>query len=344
MHTRRVVAGLWLGTALFANAMAAEPQKQAPDTKKEQAGIAYTDPAVAAAQDPDFLVQGEYAGSLLVGESRRKTGVQVIALGDHRFRAVFYPGGLPGDGWEKAKGKTRMEGHTQQDGITLFPGKPWTAGIRAGVMSLSDPGGTEMGALTRVERMSPTLAAKPPPDALVLFDGTSAANFKPGSLTDDGLLKANATSVRAFRDFAVHLEFRAPYKPFARGQARGNSGVYLQKRYEVQVLDSFGLEGKDNECGGIYKTAAPLVNMCFPPLAWQTYDIVFSAARFDEAGNKTAKARATVRHNGVLIHDQVEIAGPTGGGWKEDPKPGPLYLQGHGNPVVFRNIWVVEKK
>jgi hypothetical protein len=134
-----------------------------------------------------------------------------------------------------------------------------------------------------------------------------------------------------------------PFKPLGRGQDRGNSGVYMQDRYEVQVLDSFGLKGEDNECGGIYSQAKPLVNMCYPPLTWQTYDIDFVAAKHDANGKKVKNAVLTMKHNGVLIHDQLELKGPTGGGRKEDGTPGSIQLQGHGNPVFYRNIWIVPK-
>jgi hypothetical protein len=132
--------------------------------------------------------------------------------------------------------------------------------------------------------------------------------------------------------------------PKARGQGRANSGVYCQGRYEVQVLDSFGLEGKDNECGGIYTLHAPKVNMCYPPPQWQTYDIDFTAPRFAD-GKKTENARITVKHNGVLIQDNVDVKHDTAGNVvPEGPGPGPLHLQNHGNPVFYRNIWLVEKK
>jgi hypothetical protein len=109
------------------------------------------------------------------------------------------------------------------------------------------------------------------------------------------------------------------------------------------VLDSFGLRGENNECGGFYTKARPAVNMCFPPLSWQTYDVEFAAAKYDAAGKKIKNAVATVRHNGVVIHESYELPGATGGGIEEGPQAGPITLQGHGNPVFFRNIWIVAR-
>jgi hypothetical protein len=153
------------------------------------------------------------------------------------------------------------------------------------------------------------------------------------------------TSKRTFGDCTLHVEFMTPFMPRARGQARGNSGVYLQGRYEVQVLDSFGLEGKNNECGGLYELSDPKVNMCYPPLQWQTYDIAYTAARYDQSGKKVSNARITVRHNGIVVQDNVELArGTRAAPVEEGVAKGPIYLQNHGNPVFYRNIWVVERK
>src|SRR5262249_11829458 len=143
---------------------------------------------------------------------------------------------------------------------------------------------------------------------------------------------------RKFNNYTLHVEFMLPYRPDARGQGRGNSGVYMVDQYEVQVLDSFGLAGKNNECGGFYTKADPKVNRCAPPLVWQTYDIDFTNA-VAENGKKVKNARATVKHNGVVIHDNVEVNGPTGGGRSEpEGTPGSIKLQGHGNPLQYRNI------
>jgi hypothetical protein len=167
-----------------------------------------------------------------------------------------------------------------------------------------------------------------------LVDG--AMEVKPGS--------GSIVTKDKFKDFKLHVEFRTPFMPEARGQGRGNSGVYLQGRYEVQVLDSYGLEPKDNECGGIYQVGTPAVNMCLPPMQWQTYDVTFQAPRFNGA-NKEKDAVITVVHNGVVIHDQLAIPHPTGGALDDRiAEPGPIYLQDHGNLVQFRNIWLIEPK
>lgn len=301
---------------------------------------AATDPAKA---DADFAVQGEYAGELAGKDEPRKFGVHVIALGGGKFHAIGYHGGLPGDGWTKEKGH-EGDGETK-DGITKLAGDAGAATVKNGVMSLLDGDGNEVAQLKRVTRKSPTLGAKPPTGAIVLFDGTTADHFEGGRMTEDKLLMPGVTSKQKFQSCTLHVEFILPYMPSARGQGRANSGCYLQGRYEVQILDSFGLEGKNNECGGIYSIRDPDVNMCFPPLSWQTYDIDYTAAKYDDSGKKIGNAHMTVRHNGVAIHENAELPHETTAApVKEGPEPGPIYLQDHGNPVRFRNVWVTEKK
>jgi hypothetical protein len=282
---------------------------------------------------PDYAVQGEYLNDW--------GGAQVIALGEDKFRLVTYKGGLPGAGWDKET-KTEVDGKRAGEKI-VFTGKDeFQAELAGGKISITIAGAGPY-TMEKTSRTSPTLGAKPPPGAIVLFDGKDPDEWNGGHLDDRGLLAAGTTSKRKFQNFSLHVEFLLPFKPLGRGQDRGNSGVYLQDRYEVQVLDSFGLKGENNECGGIYTKAKPSVNMCFAPLVWQTYDIDFEAARFDAEGKKTKNAVTTVKHNGVVIHDKFEINGPTGGGKPEAPTPGSLQLQGHGNPVFYRNIWVVDK-
>jgi hypothetical protein len=195
---------------------------------------------------------------------------------------------------------------------------------------------------------------KPAPDgAVVLFDGKTLDNWtkqdgKPAhwKLLDGGILQVEKggnliTKEKFGGAFELHVEFRVPYMPEAKGQARANSGVYLQGRYEVQVLDSYGLASKNNDCGGIYEVAAPLKNACKAPTVWQSYDIRFSAPVF-EAGKKVTPATITVIHNGVKIHDAVKVEKDnTRAGLGGDPAgPGPIMLQDHGNPVQYRNIWL----
>jgi len=300
-------------------------------------------PALSASEaDGDAVFQGEYVGEITIDGQSTRYGVHVIAMGKGRFQGVGYPGGLPGDGFlggEKLEG----EGELHNDQVE-FPNPDATVILKDDVITVSTTGGEKLGEMKKVKRESPTLGAKPPEGAMVLFDGKSAGKFQNGKVTSDGLLVQGVTSLDKFQDATVHLEFLLSYMPEARGQARANSGCYLQGRYEVQILDSFGLGGQNNECGGIYSVKAPSVNMCFPPMTWQTYDIDFTAAKYDATGKKTADARMTVKHNGVVIQKDVAIPKTTTAApVPEGPEPGPLYLQDHGNPVRFRNIWVVAR-
>ncbi len=304
------------------------------------AGPTYDDPKNV---DEDFAFQGEFEGSLPLEEGEVQFGVQVIALGKGQFELVAYRGGLPGKGWNGEEPR-RYRGQKEGDAV-VFPGDQGKGVLKNGILQAMTLDGRVVAELKKIERRSPTLGQKPPPGAIVLFDGTGTSQWKNGRMTDDGLLMQGTTSIPTFGNHKLHLEFRLPYQPEDRGQARGNSGVYLQGRYEVQMLDSFGLKGEQNECGGLYSVKAPDLNMCFPPLSWQTYDIEFYAARYDENGKLVANPRITVYHNGVKIHDNVELPGersttaaPLGPG----PERGPVYLQDHGNPVRYRNIWVVE--
>ena len=148
----------------------------------------------------------------------------------------------------------------------------------------------------------------------------------------------------AYRDFRLHVEFNVNDSPSDNPEQNGNSGVYIQQRYEIQILNSHGIAEQDYKpsyCGSIYKFKQPDHIVCRPAGQWQTYDIAFRAARFD-GDEKTEDARVTVYHNGTLIHDDVALPDKTGAGQPEGPNPRPLRLQAHGNPVEFRNCWVQE--
>ncbi|MEO6035214.1 MAG: DUF1080 domain-containing protein [Verrucomicrobiota bacterium] len=300
---------------------------QAADAKPDT----FTDPAKAG---PDYAAQGEYKNDW--------GGAQIIALGEDKFRMVTYRGGLPGEGWDK-EFKQEIDGKREGEKIIFTSTNNYRAELLAGKISMkSDAGGPWT--MEKTERKSPTLGAKPPDGAIVLFDGSNADAWKGGHVDERGLLQAGTTSKQKFTNFTLHIEFLLPFKPLGRGQDRGNSGIYLLDRYECQVLDSFGLKGENNECGGFYQQAKPDVNMCFPPLTWQTYDFDVDAAKWDDSGKKTRNTLVTLKHNGVLIHDKRELQKETpGGGMKEVAEGGPIQLQGHGNPVFYRNIWIVPK-
>ncbi len=193
---------------------------------------------------------------------------------------------------------------------------------------------------TKVELKSKTMGSRPPKHAIVLFDGKDAAGWSDfhWKITNDGAIEVTKGDIHAkdqVGSFKLHVEFRTPYMPTALGQERGNSGVYLQSKYEVQVLDSFGIYPlQDNDCGGVYKVKAPQVNACFPPMSWQTFDITYIE-------NKGQSPVITVVQNGLTVVDHVKVPetlvkSGTGGA---DENAGFLKLQDHGNPVQYRNIW-----
>ena len=193
----------------------------------------------------------------------------------------------------------------------------------------------------------------PPGNAVILFNGKDLSNWQTRSGGSAGWdLKDGIVTVvpgtgdimtkETFTDFYLHLEWMEPDMPNAKGQAKGNSGVFLQARYEIQVLDSYGIPvpGK-GDCGAVYNQFAPLVNACKPPLQWQAYDIIFRAARADASG-KIENARITACQNGMVIHNNIIVDGMTGGSVNDKVlDPGPLLLQDHGNLMKFRNIWVI---
>ncbi|MEM7395427.1 MAG: DUF1080 domain-containing protein [Verrucomicrobiota bacterium] len=355
-----------LGLVLLGCGLAAAAMADSKAKEWEKKGV-WVD-ANSKTLPSDFSIQGEYIGRI---EGGGPLGCQVIALGGGAFQAVLYPGGLPGAGWD-GKNRLLMDGKSQPVKTVFSPakgGKKYNgkslkefsatlhfppAGQKdysATITGKNMEGKTHAGkkfSLRKTLRKSPTLGLKPPPGATVLFNGSNTAEWQGGRI-DPGtkLLNTDGRDIRTKRkwnDYTMHVEFMLPFRPSARGQGRGNSGFYQVDHYEVQILDSFGLEGLNNECGGIYKNAKPRVNMCFPPLTWQTYDIEFTNARI-EKGKKVKKAQITLKHNGVVIHDKQEVGGPTGGHrGAPEGTPGPVKFQGHGNPLQYRNVWIVEKK
>lgn len=291
-------------------------------------GKAWTDPETAAKENPDFLIQGEYT-------QEGGPGIQVVALGDGKFQANVHQGGLPGAG---AKDKPTLYTGQTNDGQTRLEGP-------AGQSIVIADGNATLGkaSLAKITRKSPTLGHQPPKGASILFD-QKTNGFNPGKTRGNYLAEGQITKGK-FKDFHLHIEFRTPYKPATKpgSQDRGNSGVYIFNNYETQILDTFGIKPEFNFCGALYRTKAPDVNMCLPPLSWQTYDIHFTAPRFED-NTKTNNARITTVHNGVKIHDDVELKKGTGAGGGRPEKPqSHIHLQGHGNPVSYRNIWLLPK-
>jgi hypothetical protein len=298
---------------------------------------------VVAAESGEANWQGEYAGTLTDPSGRAQwTGLQVVAQGKGDYLGVELTGGLPGNRWNM---RDRVEAVGRAVGtpelVLASSTRQYT--VDGWRVRVTDRQGQPLGTLQRYVRTSQTLGAPPPANAIVLFSGGPTSELKNAKITPEGLLQVGCETTRAYRDFCLHVEFRTPSMPEARGQARGNSGVYLQGRYEVQILDSFGLVSQNNDCGSLYKQRPPSLNMSFPPETWQTYEIDFRAARFDDQGQKTEPARLTVFHNGIKIHKNVELAGKTGAGAAEGPDPRPIKFQDHGDKVLYRNLWIVEK-
>ncbi|MDR2172438.1 MAG: DUF1080 domain-containing protein [Planctomycetaceae bacterium] len=321
----------------------------------------------------DFKIQGEY--KFKEKNNKEISGINIVAHGKGKFSIVAFGKGLPGDGWEsgsrRAFANAVINGETLvmknfeyenkdnngkitrdktdriihckiEDGEILIPQKV----EKNGKSIRENNNNNNEDTMTKVYRKSTTLGLKVPDGGIQLFlDGKSSDILLNPKVNESAKTLWSEVSTKPFerRPYTLHLEFLTSYMPDASGQGRSNSGVYIDESYECQILDSFGLEGLNNECGGFYQQAAPKLNMCYPPLQWQTYDIDFVPAKFENDGKKIANAKITVKHNGVLIHENFEPKHETPGRKKESPEPKGLYLQGHGNKVQFNNIWIKYK-
>ncbi len=208
------------------------------------------------------------------------------------------------------------------------------------------------------EKVTPGKGTAPPSDAIVLFDGTGLSQWESSGggpaqwKVEDGILtiipqKGSIQTKQSFSDVQLHVEWRAPFDFQGDGQDHGNSGVYLQNRYEVQVLDCYvNTTYVNGQTASIYKQHPPLVNACLPTGEWQSYDIIFMAPRFNKDGSLFAPATVSLLHNGILVLNHVSLTGPTEYIGLPEYKPHdlkqPLMLQAHGNPVSYRNIWLRE--
>ena len=285
------------------------------DDKKESP--TWTDASVAVKEHAQYKWIGEYKGV------EGKQFHQVTLLKDKNFLVTSYQAGLPGRGWDKSKATSKVLNQKELESVLKKAKK--------------------------LNFQSPTMGKKAPKDATVVMPA-GFTNVK------DGLLLAGGQSKKDVGSFKMHVEFMLPFKPERNpsNQDKGNSGVYIFHNYEIQVLDTFALDYSAKEhpikleskmkqwCGCLYKTKMADLNMSLPPLVWQTYEIEFTAPVFKD-DKKTKNAIITVHHNGVKIHDKFELKTGTGAGARRKQlAKGPIFFQNHGNPTVFRNVWIVE--
>jgi len=300
----------------------------------------------SAATADSFM--GEYTGTFFA-DSRVQTPAtaNVVAEDSNKWRIVIAAGG--------GKASIELYGNLAGQRVHIsYPsgGYEWRGGIQDGRLSVRSAYGQHF-ELEKVVRTSPNEGLKPPAGAVVLLPYKKGTKPNLGDWTnqnwkalDSGAMQVNkgtnATKER-FGDIKhFHIEFKLPLEPRERGQGRGNSGVYLCGTYEVQVLDSFGLVHTSGDCGGLYNLKRADVNACLPPETWQTYDIEFRAPRLNDDGSIKENARITVHHNGIKIHDDVEIPRPTANPKAKQRVTGPILLQDHSHPVQYRNIWLVK--
>ena len=299
-----------------------------------------------AGAPPEAEVQGMYEGTWKTGAGEGKLVARVVALGANAYK-VFAIQHLPDDKTAKAE----MDGKLDGDKV-IFAGKDWSGTHAAGAVTgkIGADGSFEV---KRIVPQSPTVGKKPPEGAVVLLDGKNFDQMtvrkdKQGKepewqvSEDDGSVQIPRRGMRTKYatdgSYDLHVEFMCPLRADKRSQGRGNSGVHLTCGQEIQVLDSFGMTTyKGGGCGGLYRWKDPDAFDAFslasyPPLTWQTYDVEYRVKR-DAAGKPTGKPLLTVYHNGMKIHDAVPL--------NRRHRRGGLSFQDHGNPVRYRNIWVL---
>lgn len=301
-------------------------------------------PAPVPTQFPSFAIQGEYEGWMKIGNCRQPYALQVVGVGAKKLKATLLIGRLPGRGTYEFQ-SAQFTGVIGEDGDLLLKSEGGIelhhdAQQQAFLQHGSGPG-QYLARFDRVQRTSSTMGLKAPSNAVKLFVETPSGLVNPRVDSENHLMVGTVTDFPV-QSFQLHLEFKIPYQPNKSQQGRGNSGVYIQRRYEIQILDSFGEPNEFNYCGSLYRQRPASLLMSYPPEQWQTYDIWFTPARWS-GDQKIANARLTVLHNGVKIHDNVSIKTKTGAGQKEGPNPLPILFQDHGDPVKFRNVWLVHQ-
>lgn len=316
----------------------------------------------------DLELMGDYEGTYLDApkghyfEINKPLAAQIMNIREGEY-AIRFTQQLDARADPYFEGTGKLEGDAIVFAANGWSGKATKEGLTG---TASNAGKQVKFDLKRVERASPSLGAKAPEGAIVLFDGKNIDQWQHGDgrpvswhLLENGAMEVRGAKSKeerqkgiggdiqtkeSFGDCRIHLEFRYPVEPGKAGQGRGNSGFFFQRDYELQILNSYGLHGYWNECGALYKLSPPKVNAARPPMQWQTYDVEYTASVWKD-GKKVAPPRITVRHNGVLIHDNEEVTHVTAHAFdqrdKEPNGPGPIRLQDHGNAIQFRNIWII---
>ena len=355
MNMQRMTRIVMAGMLAAAGGAAAQTGQYLPHT------IGATAAAVTAHQ-----VQGEYYGVSQAGDT---LGAWVVANANNSYTVSILPGGLvdipgqPGGGWGgtlRFSGTATWNASTGAYVVNMASGYA-TASITGTGYDRVLNGTTNTGSpfsLQRLQRRSPTVGLKPKPEwgeAVVWFDSAAAAanasaelskwvqnNTTPQLLA--GYLYRGVRTAATHGGGYLHLEVMQPFRPSASGQDRGNSGVYLHGKYEAQVLDSFGKTLATNEMGAIYSINSARINATLPPMQFQTYDIYFTPRSTGTNGSATGAAVMTVYLNGVLVQDSTPIPITTEAGLSGSQlSAGPLFLQDHGNNVVYNNVWFIPR-
>jgi hypothetical protein len=356
-------SNLALALAMFGTAGALA----AADNQKLEEPTVMNLPMTQNAQDPYF---GDYEGTYSPSEAKVEEGgsapmaaeAKVVAHGHHQYKIELHAKMPNPDAWPL---QLELDGKVEGDRVLVSGytgGHEWSGEISKQKLRINKHGYGGVFEMSRVMKKSPTEGAKPPEGATVLLaytPGTAPTldewkeadwittpegimHKKPDQGPNLDIPRSDMHTKREFKNVQLHVEFRLPYEPDQREQARGNSGVILADRYEVQVLDSFGLIEGTGDCASIYSVATPSINAGFPPLSWQTYDITFHAPKTDPSGKVIEPPRFTVLWNGVKVHDNQTARTPTGDASRPNASSGPLRIQDHGNLVYYRNIWIQE--
>jgi len=345
----RVAAGSGLFDKLKDKAKEAAERKATEVAKEKISEMIGSKKLPDPPAEPEDPFMGEYAGSCASDGKSCDAEAKVVGYLNGKTKEWHWDATLTA----KCGAAAKLTGKKAGEKVELS-GAGASGQIADG--KLTAKAGSASFELKKRVRQSPMLGAKPPAGAIVLlpFEEGKPTNLDEWTnqkwvLMSDGsaMVKGgNSLTKRKFSDCKLHVEFYCPYMPDRTGQGRANSGCYLHSKYEVQVLDSFGLAGKNNEAGGIYTVSDPRVNAALPPGQWQTYDITFRGPRLGPDGAvKDWPKFIEVLHNGVKVQENVEVRKiTTAGKGKDHVEAAEIMLQDHGNPVRYRNIWLVERK